>query len=93
MGIDDAEGLIFPFQIFDKARQDDVLDDIREISGVIGVTIIHGPLVSCRTVFGKRGDGERRKRFGIPAVTNVTYNLQQPLLTLESSPECLVASF
>ncbi len=42
MGVDDAKGLILAFQILDEARQDDVLDDIRKISGVIGVTIIHG---------------------------------------------------
>ena len=41
MGIDHAEGGWLFLQIDEDARQHDVLDDIGEISGVKGVTVVH----------------------------------------------------
>jgi hypothetical protein len=44
MGVDDAKRLVLLFQIFDDPAQHDVLDDIGEVSGVIGVGTIHEPI-------------------------------------------------
>ena len=41
MGVDDAKRLVLLLQILDQPRQHDMLDDVGEISGMIGVTIIH----------------------------------------------------
>ena len=42
MRIHDTEGFVLAFQIFDQARQHDMLDDVSEISGMIDVAIVHG---------------------------------------------------
>ncbi len=41
MRVDDTESLVLALQIFDDAGQDGVLDHIGEVSGMIGVAIVH----------------------------------------------------
>ena len=46
MGVIKPERRFLLFQMFNHTRQNDVLQDIGVIAGVIGVTVIHGVL--CR---------------------------------------------
>ncbi len=43
MRVDDAERRRLQLQVLDDERQHGVLDDVREISGVVGVAVVHGP--------------------------------------------------
>ncbi|MFK4584244.1 hypothetical protein ABIF83_007721 [Bradyrhizobium ottawaense] len=66
MGVDDAERPRLVLQIGDDARQHDVLDDIGEVAGVEGVTIIHGGELRHRamkvTAVILRGGAQHRAR-------------------------------
>src|SRR5882757_5103018 len=44
MGVDDAKRLVLLSEIVEQARQHDMLDDVGEISGVVGVAVVHDPL-------------------------------------------------
>src|SRR5690606_470029 len=44
MRIEDPKGLVLEFQILNQAGDHHMLDDIREIAGVIGMAIVHAPL-------------------------------------------------
>ena len=41
MRVDDPERRVLALEVFDDARQHDVLDDVGEIPGVIGVPVVH----------------------------------------------------
>ena len=41
MRVDDPERRVLALEIFDDARQHDVLDDVGKIPGVIGVPVVH----------------------------------------------------
>ena len=58
MGVDDAERLVLVLQIFDQPGQHDVLDHIGEISGMIGVAVVHATPVSAGSApLPQRGGG------------------------------------
>src|SRR5690606_28218208 len=87
MGVDDAKGLILALQIFDKTGHDDVLDDIRKISGVIGVTIIHGCACFMSACFRQEGGVGKAKTPQYPCYHKCDIQRSTSAPTHESSPE------
>jgi hypothetical protein len=70
VGIDDAEGLILALQIKHNSRQDEVFDHIGEIAGMIGVTVIHGLLVSRCSLTRKRAAARPVRIVDVKLATN-----------------------